>query len=63
MKTNLYYILNVVTDQSYDTIEGKFFSSNWSPELSDDKAYLKLLMRNDPKKFENCKIVKVKSNE
>lgn len=51
---NLYYILNVKTDESYDPIEGKFYGSNWEPELEEDRGYLQSLIDDDPEKFENC---------
>ena len=53
-----YYILNVVTDQNFDPIENKFYSSNWTPEL-EEKSYLKILIKSDKVKFKNCKIVKL----
>ena len=37
-----HYILNTKTDQSFDTMEMKFYNSNWEPEFKDDKNYLQL---------------------
>ena len=49
-----HYILNTVTDQSFDTMEMKFYSNNWEPELEDDKKYLQNLIDSDSEKFANC---------
>lgn len=51
-----YYIWNTKTDANYDTNEGKFYSSNWEPEL-EKKSYLEMLISNSPDTFENCVIV------
>jgi len=53
MKTS-YYILNTKTDQSFDTMEMKFYSNNWNPEMEEDKEYLEGLINRDPERFENC---------
>lgn len=51
-----FVIRNTKTDQTFDTNEMKFFGSNWEPEFTDDKVYLKSLIENDPLRFENCVI-------
>ncbi len=56
MTTSTFYIWNTKTDESFDTIEGKFYGPNWSPELS-EKNELEILIANDPTKFENCLII------
>jgi len=53
MKT-LHYILNTKTDESFDTIEMKFYPNNWEPEMEEDKDYLQSLIDEDPEKFKNC---------
>ena len=55
MKT-LHYILNTKTDESFDTMEMKFYPNNWEPEMEEDKDYLQSLIEEDPEKFENCVI-------
>ena len=32
----------------------KFYDNNWVPTYEDDKQWLEQLIKNDPKKFENC---------
>ena len=56
MKKAKYYIQHE-KGMIYDTNDDKFYSENFTIEL-DTKAYLKALMKNNPEKFENCKIVK-----
>lgn len=56
MKT-LFYILNTKTDESLDTMEMEFYSSNWEPEPEEDKSYLQGLIDADPEKFKNCIVV------
>ncbi|MEC4050609.1 hypothetical protein OX284_014310 [Flavobacterium sp. SUN046] len=51
-----YYIWNKITDESFDTNENRFYSSNWEVVL-DEKNYLETLISNNPEKFENCIIV------
>lgn len=51
---NLFYIRNTKTDESFDTIEMKFYPNNWEPEMEEDKNYLQSLIDEDPEKFENC---------
>lgn len=51
-----FYIWNTKTDESYDTNENRFYSASWEPEL-EEKAYLETLIKNDPEKFKDCKIV------
>jgi hypothetical protein len=63
MSKEKYYIQNQITNESYDISEGKFYDSNWSPELTDDKDYLQLLCESDPEKFEWCRIETVKLRE
>ena len=58
MKTS-YYILNTKTDQSFDTMEMKFYSNNWNPEMEEDKEYLEGLINRDPERFENCIITTI----
>jgi len=53
-----YYILNTITGSTFDTNEMKFYSASWDVVL-EDKSYLKLVMKNNPELFENCKIVKL----
>ena len=60
MKT-LFYIQNTKTDQSYDTMEGKFYDNSWSPELEEDRGCLQHLIDQDPEKFENCVIEEVEA--
>jgi hypothetical protein len=57
-KSNKYYILNTITGSTFDTNEMKFYSASWDIEL-EEKHYLEIVMKNNPKLFENCKIVKV----
>jgi len=53
MKTS-YYILNTKTDQSFDTMEMRFYSNNWNPEMEENKEYLQRLIDDYPERFENC---------
>ena len=53
---NLHYIRNTKTDESFDTMEMKFYPNNWEPELEEDKDYLQSLIDDEPEKFENCVI-------
>lgn len=55
----MYYILNTVTDESFDINEMEFYSSNWEPTLDDDEEWLQRIIDYDPIKFENCIIVEV----
>lgn len=50
----LYYIRNTRTDQTFDTYENKFFSSNWQPEYAKEKSDLESLMKEDKEKFKDC---------
>jgi hypothetical protein len=63
MSKEKYYIQNQITNESYDISEGKFYDSNWSPELTDDKDYLQLLCGSDPEKFEWCRIETIQLRE
>jgi len=38
MKTKEFYILNEITDASYDPNENRFYLKNWEPELTDNKV-------------------------
>lgn len=60
MKTT-YYIRNTKTDQNFDTIENKFFNSNWEPQPEEDKKSLESLIENDKERFDNCVIEEIKS--
>jgi len=53
-----YYILNQKTDESFDTNEMRFYSASWEIEL-EEKSYLETLIKSNPSKFENCKIVNI----
>ena len=53
---NLHYIRNTKTDESFDTMEMKFYPNNWEPELEEDKDYLQSLIDEDPEKFKDCEI-------
>lgn len=53
---NLFYIRNTKTDQNYDTLEKKFYGSNWEPNYEEDKEWLQVLIDSSPEKFENCVI-------
>lgn len=50
----LYYILNKKTDESFDTMEMKFYSNSWEPVLEDDEDFLQSLIDEDPDKFKDC---------
>jgi len=54
-----FYIRNTKTDQNFDTIEMKFYSNNWEPQLEEDKVYLQNLIDSDKEKFKNCIIEEV----
>ena len=54
-----YYILNTKTDKHFDTVENKFYGSNWNPIYTDDVAELESLIEADPIKFADCEIVEV----
>ena len=51
---NLFYIRNTKTDQNFDTIEMKFYGSNWEPIYEEDKEWLQAMIDEDSEKFENC---------
>jgi len=51
---DLHYIRNTKTDQSFDTMEMKFYPNNWEPEMEEDRAYLQRLIDDDPEKFKDC---------
>ena len=62
MKT-LFYIRNTKNDKNFDTIENKFFDSNWDPQYEDDKRLLEILIEDDAEKFENCVIEEIVVDE
>jgi len=51
---NLFYIRNTKTDKNFDTMEMKFYGSNWGPNYEEDKERLQGMIDEDPEKFENC---------
>jgi len=51
-----FYIWNTKTDENFDTNEMRFYSNSWEVEL-EEKSYLETLIKSNPSKFENCKIV------
>lgn len=55
----LFYILNTKTDKSFDTMENKFYGSNWQPAYEDDREWLQGMIDEDPEKFENCIVEEV----
>lgn len=61
MKTANSYIRNTRTDESFDTMENKFYPSNWEPTL-ETLDYVKQLFNSDPKLFENCEIITIDFN-
>ena len=52
----LHYIRNTKTDESFDTMEMKFYPNNWEPEMEEDKDYLQSLIDENPEKFKDCEI-------
>lgn len=60
---NLFYIRNTKTDQNFDTVENKFYGSNWEPTYEDDKEWLQGIIDEDPEKFENCVVETVEIEE
>ena len=55
-KHTMYYILKTTTEQTYCPIENKFFDATWEP-IDEERHVLESIMQDDPKRFENCKIV------
>jgi ClpP class serine protease len=53
---NLHYIRNTKTDESFDTMEMKFYPNTWEPEMEEDKDYLQSLIDENPEKFKDCEI-------
>jgi len=56
-KEELWYLRNA-SGHIYDTHDQRFYTEYWEPTL-DTRAYLENLLRNDPKKFEGFKPVKM----
>ena len=58
MKTTLenYTLVNPKTGQHYDTNDARFYDQSWE-RTKDFKAYLKILVQNNPEKFEGFEIV------
>ena len=61
MKTANSYIRNTKTDETFDTMEGKFYPSNWESTL-ETLEYVKQLFNSDVELFENCEIVTIDFN-
>lgn len=59
---NLFYIRNTKTDENFDTIEMKFYGSNWEPVYEEDKEWLQSMINEDPERFEDCVIETVETN-
>ena len=55
----MYTITNISSGKNYDTNDGIFYPNHWEA-THDKKSYLKQLIKNEPKKFEGCKIIKTK---
>ena len=56
MKKETYTIIKKSTDTHYDTNDERFYGGNWE-RTQDFKAYLELLIKNNPDKFTECIIV------
>ena len=56
MTTETFYILNIKTDETFDTNEMRFYSASWEVEL-EEKGCLETVMKNHPELFENCIIM------
>lgn len=55
MKKETYTIVKRGTDTHYDTNDERFYSGSWE-RTQDSKSYLLMLIKNNPEKFEGCKI-------
>ena len=56
MKTKVFYIWNKKTDENFDFNENRFYKNSWEVE-TEEKNYLKTIIKNNPKKFKDCLIV------
>ena len=52
-----YTIVKKATETHYDTNDQRFYDGNWE-RTEDTREYLKQLIKNNPEKFEGCKIQK-----
>jgi len=53
----IYTIVNSESGNHYDTNDERFYAENWERTM-DNESYLKDLIKNNPEKFEGCKIEK-----
>jgi len=52
----MHYILKTTTEQTFCPIENKFLDATWEP-IDEDRHILEAIIKEDPQRFENCKIV------